>query len=67
MQGGTHPAQASRMESALMFARGRSADASEGINAARQKRAPKFPMRFSDAVLDGVHVTGPDLLAIPNV
>ncbi|MFI5958903.1 enoyl-CoA hydratase-related protein [Cryptosporangium sp. NPDC051539] len=62
MQGAAHPAQASRLESALIFARGRSADAAEGIDAAREKRAPRFPMRLSDSVLDGVPVTGPDLL-----
>jgi enoyl-CoA hydratase/carnithine racemase len=67
MQGAAHPSQASRLESALIFTRGRSADAVEGVTAAKEKRAPQFPMRLSDAVLDGVPLTGPDLLDLPNV
>ena len=67
MQGATHPAQASRIESALIFSRGRSADAVEGVEAIREKRTPRFPMRLKDSVLDGVDVTGPDLLDLTHV
>ncbi|MBN9109418.1 MAG: TIGR03619 family F420-dependent LLM class oxidoreductase [Pseudonocardia sp.] len=66
MQGATHPAQASRLEAALLFTRGRSADAVEGVEALRERRAPRFPMRLADPVLEGVGVTGPDMLNLAH-
>ena len=41
------PLGAHLVNSALMFAMGRSPDAREGVESFLEKRAPKFPMRVS--------------------
>jgi enoyl-CoA hydratase/carnithine racemase len=45
--GFNHPMQAHRLDSRLIFARGRSKDAAEGITSFLEKRAPNFPDRVS--------------------
>lgn len=64
MQSASDPAEASRVESRLMFLRGSSADAREGIRAAREKRLPVFPMRLGDAALDGRPATMTQLMGL---
>jgi enoyl-CoA hydratase/carnithine racemase len=48
--GAAHPMEAHRADSRAMFARGRSADAREGIASFLEKRSPHFP----DGVSDGL-------------
>jgi enoyl-CoA hydratase/carnithine racemase len=62
MQGAADPTEASRIESRLMFLRGSSADAFEGVQAVRDKRAPKFPMQLGDVVLNSRPATITELL-----
>jgi enoyl-CoA hydratase/carnithine racemase len=50
MLGAAHPMEAHRADSRAMFARGRSADAFEGVTAFLEKR----PAEFSDRVSDGL-------------
>ena len=50
--GANHPMAAHRADSRGMFARGRSADAQEGISAFLEKRAARFPDRVSDGLPD---------------
>ena len=50
MLGASHPMEAHRADSRAMFARGRSADAFEGVTAFLEKR----PAEFSDKVSDGL-------------
>jgi enoyl-CoA hydratase/carnithine racemase len=47
MAGATDPMQAHRIDSRAIQARGRSADAREGVGAFLEKRAPRFPDRVS--------------------
>lgn len=47
MAGAEHPMQAHRIDSRAVQARGRSADAKEGVNAFLEKRAAAFPDRVS--------------------
>ncbi|MGE0596652.1 MAG: crotonase/enoyl-CoA hydratase family protein [Hyphomonadaceae bacterium] len=47
MLGADHPMRAHELDTRLMVARGRSADAAEGIGAFLEKRAAKFPMKVS--------------------
>ena len=54
MLGAPHPMEAHRADSRAMFARGRSADAVEGVTSFLEKR----PAEFSDRVSDGL----PDIL-----
>jgi enoyl-CoA hydratase/carnithine racemase len=54
MLGASHPMEAHRADSRAMFARGRSADAVEGVTSFLEKR----PAEFSDRVSDGL----PDIL-----
>jgi enoyl-CoA hydratase/carnithine racemase len=54
MLGARHPMEAHRADSRAMFARGRSADAVEGVTSFLEKR----PAQFSDRVSDGL----PDIL-----
>ena len=54
MLGASHPMEAHRADSRAMFARGRSADAAEGVTSFLEKR----PAEFSDRVSDGL----PDIL-----
>jgi enoyl-CoA hydratase/carnithine racemase len=48
--GAAHPMEAHRADSRAMFARGRSADAREGIASFLEKRPPLFPDRVSDGL-----------------
>jgi enoyl-CoA hydratase/carnithine racemase len=50
MLGGAHPMEAHRADSRAMLARGRSADAREGIAAFLEKRPAQFPDRVSDGL-----------------
>jgi enoyl-CoA hydratase/carnithine racemase len=50
MLGASHPMEAHRADSRAMFARGRSADAAEGVTSFLEKR----PAEFSDRVSDGL-------------
>lgn len=43
----SHPMEAHRLESRLMVARGRSADAKEGVTSFLEKRAPAYPDKVS--------------------
>ena len=52
MLGAEHPMLAHRADSRGMFARGRSADAHEGISAFLEKRPASFPDRVSDGLPD---------------
>ncbi len=47
-----HPMEAHRADSRAMWARGRSADAREGIASFLEKREPRFPDRVSDGLPD---------------
>ncbi len=48
--GAAHPMEAHRADSRAMFARGRSADAREGVTSFLEKRPPQFPDRVSDGL-----------------
>jgi enoyl-CoA hydratase/carnithine racemase len=48
--GESHPMEAHRADSRAMFARGRSADAREGVTSFLEKRAPRFTDRVSDGL-----------------
>jgi enoyl-CoA hydratase/carnithine racemase len=50
--GAAHPMEAHRADSRAMWARGRSADAREGIASFLEKREPRFPDRVSDGLPD---------------
>jgi enoyl-CoA hydratase/carnithine racemase len=52
MLGAEHPMLAHRADSRGMFARGQSADASEGVTAFLEKRAAEFPDRVGDGLPD---------------
>jgi enoyl-CoA hydratase/carnithine racemase len=52
MLGAEHPMEAHRADSRAMVARGRSADAQEGIAAFLEKRAADFPDRVSAGLPD---------------
>jgi hypothetical protein len=50
MLGAGHPMDAHRADSRAMFARGRSADAREGVTSFLEKRPPVFADRVSDGL-----------------
>jgi len=50
MLGEAHPMMAHRVDSRAIFARGRSADAREGVTAFLEKRPAHFTDRVSDAM-----------------
>lgn len=52
MLGADHPMQAHRTDSRAMLARGRSADAAEGVTSFLEKRDARFPDRVSDGLPD---------------
>jgi enoyl-CoA hydratase/carnithine racemase len=52
MLGASHPMEAHRADSRAMFARGRSADAIEGVTSFLEKRDPNFSDRVSDGLPD---------------
>jgi enoyl-CoA hydratase/carnithine racemase len=52
MLGQDHPMAAHRADSRAMFARGRSADAREGVTSFLEKRPARFPDRVSDGLPD---------------
>jgi enoyl-CoA hydratase/carnithine racemase len=52
MLGASHPMEAHRADSRAMFARGRSADAIEGVTSFLEKRDPAFTDRVSDGLPD---------------
>jgi enoyl-CoA hydratase/carnithine racemase len=52
MLGASHPMEAHRADSRAMFARGRSADAIEGVTSFLEKRDPNFRDRVSDGLPD---------------
>ena len=52
MLGAEHPMIAHRADSRAMFARGRSADAVEGVTSFLEKRPAEFPDRVSDGLPD---------------
>jgi enoyl-CoA hydratase/carnithine racemase len=52
MLGAPHPMEAHRADSRAMFARGRSADAVEGVTSFLEKRPASFPDRVSDGLPD---------------
>jgi enoyl-CoA hydratase/carnithine racemase len=52
MLGASHPMEAHRADSRAMFARGRSADAAEGITSFLEKRPANYPDRVSDGLPD---------------
>ena len=47
MMGASHPIEAHRLDSRLVWSRGRSADAREGVQSFIDKRAATFPDRVS--------------------
>jgi enoyl-CoA hydratase/carnithine racemase len=52
MLGAAHPMEAHRADSRAMFARGKSADAAEGISSFLEKRPASYPDRVSDGLPD---------------
>jgi hypothetical protein len=48
----THPMEAHRLDSRVVYARGRSADAAEGVSSFLEKRPASYPDRVSDGLPD---------------
>jgi len=51
-QAAPHPMDAHIVESAVMFTRGQSEDAKEGVMSFLEKRKPKYPVKVSDGMPD---------------
>jgi len=52
MLGADHPMEAHRVDSRAILARGRSADAREGVNSFLEKRPAEFPVKVSEGLPD---------------
>ena len=52
MLGADHPMEAHKVDSRLIFSRGRSDDTKEGVNSFLEKRPPKFPNKVSQDMPD---------------
>ena len=52
MLGADHPMEAHKVDSRAIYARGRTADAKEGVMSFLEKRQPDYPVKVSDGMPD---------------